>query len=281
MPQSEMPTMRSRRLGTELRRLRESKGLTTMDAARELQCGQPKISKIETGHRGIRPLDLTHLMDLYGVTDPQHRENLRRLAKQIHQRDWWMEHGPLLNDHLKDYLVLETDAGFIRSFACQVMPGLLQTEDYMRAIFTEHQSPEKTELLVDMRLQRQKILDGPEPTRYWAVIDEAILIRPLVKPTIRAKQLRHVLDMADRPNVNVQVYPLTAAAPPDTYPSYTILTMRESAGIDYVWVEHLTGSMALEQEQFVEPYRRAWENHTSSALPRRDSLDYLYKLLKE
>ncbi|CAM5551002.1 hypothetical protein SMICM304S_09383 [Streptomyces microflavus] len=183
MAQSDMPTMRSRRLGGELRQLRLNAGLKVQDAAEALECGQPKISQIENGKRGIRPLDLTTLLNLYGVEDERHRASLKRLAKEIHKVDWWTGQGPFLHDFLKDYLTLEADSQAIRAFEPMVIPGLLQTEAYMRRLYEQAVPADQVEALVDTRMKRKVLLDNKLGFRFRAVIDAPLCTASAVERT--------------------------------------------------------------------------------------------------
>ncbi|MBQ1122219.1 helix-turn-helix transcriptional regulator [Streptomyces sp. B15] len=280
MSQSEMPTMRSRRLGGELKRLREKAGLTMGDAARELQSGQPKISKIESGQQGIRPLDLDHLLTLYGVEDEEERQNFRQLAKHVRTLDWWSAQGPLLHDDMKDYLTLETDSSLIRTYETQLMPGLLQTERYMSALFQPPFPTDKARLMVETRRKRQAILDDDE-VHLRAVLDVSALHGTVGSHGLMIEQLEHVLTMSQHRNVDVQVLPQDRTLTPDQYVPYTIFTMRQAPSADYVWLEHLSGSTLLEREPHVQRYKRAWEDHTAAALSPRESTVYIRKLIEE
>ncbi|WP_344568284.1 helix-turn-helix transcriptional regulator [Streptomyces axinellae] len=280
MAHSEMPTMRSRRLGSELKRLRERAGLNMGDAARELQSGQPKISKIESGQQGIRPLDLDHLLNLYGVEDEEERQNFRQLAKHVRTLDWWSAQGPLLHDDLKDYLTLETDSSLIRTYETQLMPGLLQTEHYMSALLQHHYADEEARLMVETRRKRQGVLDeGTVHLR--AVLDASALHSTVGGAEIMVEQMEHVLTTSRHRNVDVQVLPQRRSVTPDQYVPYTIFTMRQAPTADYVWLEHLSGSTLLEREPHVQRYRRAWDDHTAAALSPRESTVYIRKLIEE
>ncbi|MFH9396025.1 Scr1 family TA system antitoxin-like transcriptional regulator [Streptomyces sp. NPDC017556] len=177
MAQSDMPTMRSRLLGGELRQLRLNAGLKVQDVAEALECGQPKTSQIENGKRGIRPLDLTTLLNLYGVEDGRQRASLKRLAKEMHKVDWWSGPEPFLHDVLKDYLMLEADSQAVRTFEPMVIPGLLQTEEYMRHLYEVASPADQVESLVETRMKRKELLGDRLGFRLRAVIDAPALHR--------------------------------------------------------------------------------------------------------
>ncbi|WP_413101124.1 helix-turn-helix domain-containing protein [Streptomyces sp. Inha503] len=280
MAQSDMPTMRSRRLGNELRRLRIEAGLKVQDAADALECGHPKVSQIENGKRGIRPLDLTVLFKLYGVEDERQCASLRRLAKDIHKVDWWSNQGPLLRDSLRDYLTLEADSELVRTYESVVIPGLVQTEAYMRQTFAVH-PPERVDLHVEMRMKRKELLDDGTGFRLRAVIDVPALHRIGGSADTVREQLEQLLKDAERPNVNIQVLPLDAALPADQYPPFTMFRQKGEPPADVVWLEHITGGSLLEQRQDVKRYSKAWDELTAAALPPADSRHYIRDLIKE
>ncbi|MBP2065020.1 helix-turn-helix domain-containing protein [Streptomyces iranensis] len=278
MDQRDMPTMRSRRLGAELRRLRIEAGLKVQEIAEVLECGQPKVSQIENGKRGIRPLDLTVLLKHYGVDDERQCASLRRLAKEIHKVDWWSNQGPLVDDNLRDYLTLEADSELVCSYESVVIPGLLQTEAYMRQTFAVH-PPERVEVLVETRMKRKELLDNRTGFRLRAVIDVPALHRLGRSAEVVREQLEQLQKDAERSNVNIQVLPLGAALPVDVYPPFTIFRQRGEPPADVVWLEHITGGNLLEQRRDVQRYSKAWDELTAAALPPADSQQYIRDLL--
>ncbi|MEW2346148.1 helix-turn-helix transcriptional regulator [Streptomyces sp. NPDC006684] len=281
MAQSDMPTMRSRRLGAELRRLRLEAGLKVNDVATALECGQPKISQIENGKRGIRPLDLTTFFNLVGVEDEQYRNNVRRLAKQIHKRDWWSGEGPLLYDTLKDFLTLEADSEQMCSFESSVLPGLLQTEPYMRQIFAANDRPVRVDDLVRVRLKRQERLDEDVDFRFRAVVDVSVLHRIAGDRELVLGQLAHLVEAAGRPRVTLQILPLEASLPMNQRVPYNIFSQRGEPPVDVVWLEHMTGGSLLERRSDVELYRSSWDELTAAALSPSASRRYLQDMIEE
>ncbi|MFD6803547.1 helix-turn-helix domain-containing protein [Streptomyces cyaneofuscatus] len=281
MAQSDMPTMRSRRLGGELRQLRLNAGLKVQDAAEALECGQPKISQIENGKRGIRPLDLTTLLNLYGVEDERHRASLKRLAKEIHKVDWWTGQGPFLHDFLKDYLTLEADSQVIRAFEPMVIPGLLQTEAYMRRLYEQAVPADQVEALVDTRMKRKVLLDNKLGFRFRAVIDAPALHRIGGGTDLVAGQLAHLLEVGSSPNVTIQVLPLNSALPIEQYVSFSILGLQADPPVEVVWLEHITGGTLLEQSPDVQAYSKAWDELTAAALSPTASRQYVRDLIEE
>ncbi|MEW2549204.1 helix-turn-helix transcriptional regulator [Streptomyces sp. NPDC047002] len=281
MAQEDMPTMRSRRLGNELRRLRVERGFKVQDIADKLQCGQPKVSQIENGKRGIRPLDLTVLLDFYGIEDEAYVASLKRLAKDIHKVDWWSSQGPLLHDDLRDYLTLEADSELVREYSQAVVPGILQTEAYMRRIFEARLPAEKVEPYVATRLRRQELLDAHLDFRVRAIIDVTALHRIDGPREVAREQLAHLVDVGTRSNVHIQVLPLDAVISPEQYTPFTLFSLRGEPSIDVTWLEYLTSGTLLEQRSDVEPYVRAWDEFTAVALSPSVSRKYIRDLIKD
>ncbi|MEU8567386.1 DUF5753 domain-containing protein [Streptomyces pathocidini] len=249
--------------------------------AEKLECGQPKISQIENGKRGIRPLDLTILMEMYGVEDSTLQANLRKLAKEIHKVDWWSAQGPLLHDTLKDYLMLEADSQLVRAYEPTVLPGLLQTEAYMRQIFTAGRRPEHVETLVETRMKRKELLEDHLGFRLRAIIETPALHRLSGPPSVVREQLDHLLTAGKRTNVTIQVLPLDAALPTNQYAPFTLFSLRGEPSIDVAWLEHVTGGTLLEQWPDVQAYTQAWDEFTAAALSPSESQRYIRELIKE
>ncbi|MEU3752516.1 helix-turn-helix transcriptional regulator [Streptomyces olivoreticuli] len=281
MSQSDMPTMRSKRLGSELRRLRVARGLRVSQVAELLECGQPKISQIENGKRGIRQIDLTLLLDKYGATDEKYRQSLKQLARDVHKVDWWSSQGPLIHDTLRDYLTLESDSELVRSYEPTIIPGLLQTEAYMRQLFTLVRPAERVEALVDARMKRKELLEQHPGFKLCAIVDQLALHRIPGHPEQVVEQLRYLDEAGQRPNVMLQVVPLKAQLPVDQYVPFCLFTLRGDASIDVAWLEHATGGTLLEQRHDVQNYAQVWAALTAAALSPSDSRSCINDLVKE
>lgn len=272
--------MRSKRLGSELRRLRADRNLTVSEAAKRLGCGQPKISQIENGNRGIRPGDLATLLDLYEVTDDKYRRRLIKLAADVRKVDWWTSQGPLV-DALRDYLMLESDSGLVRVYEPMLVPGMLQTEAYMRQLFSARLPEDQVDALVETRLKRKELLDDHLGFRLRVVVDEPALHRIPGPRAVVAEQLRHLEQVGRRPNVTVQVLPLKARFVVDQFAPFSLFTFRGESSIDVAWLEYLTGGTLLEQAHDVQAYTRAWEELTAVALSPSDSRRLIRALIEE
>ena len=273
--------MRSRRLGGELRKLRVAAGKKVQDAAEALECGQPKISQIENGRRGIRPLDLTTLLNLYGVDDEQQRSAIRRLAKEIHKVDWWSGDAPMLHDALRDYLTLEADSTLVRAYEPNVLPGQLQIEPYMRQVFSATMPEDETQHMIETRQKRQELLGDLLGFRLRTIIDVTALHRIGGSREVVHEQLDHLLVLGKRRNVHIQILPLDAAVPPEQYAPFNILTLKGEPPVDVVWLEHITGGTLLEQRPDVRAYSKAWDELTAAAMSPAASQQYIRDLIKE
>ncbi|MEU5127007.1 helix-turn-helix domain-containing protein [Streptomyces mobaraensis] len=273
--------MRSKRLGNELRRLRRAKGLTVSEAAIRLGCGQPKISQIENGKRGIRPADLTALLDLYDVTDEGRRRSIKQLARDIHKVDWWTSEGPLTGSTLTDYLTLEVDSELIRTYESTVIPGLLQAESYIRQVITPANCGDEAEARIQARLKRKELLDGYPALQMSFIIDQLALHRIQGSHEVISEQLHHLIDMGHHPNVMLQVLPLKADLPPRQYVPFSLARYRGESSLEVVWLEHTNGGTLLEQDHDVRIYMQVWAELTAAALSPADSRLFLRELMKE
>lgn len=273
--------MRSRRLGNELRDLRKASKLSAAQVAEHLGCGQPKISKIENGERGIRPADLCALLDLYGVTDDKFRERIKQLARDVYKVDWWTAQGPLIHDTLRDYLTLESDSSLIREYEHLLVPGLLQSEGYMREIFFPALPKERAEALIEARLARKRLLDDHLGFRLRAVIDEPALHRMPGGRAVAVEQLTHLDEVSIRPNVTIQVLPLKVRLPLNQYVPFGLYTLRGTKSINVVWLEHLESGTLLEQKESVKEYTQAWEELTAAAMSPSASRKFIQGLIEE
>ncbi|MFJ8002016.1 helix-turn-helix transcriptional regulator [Streptomyces sp. NPDC096310] len=281
MAHSDMPTVRSRRLGNELKRLRLERAYKVQDIADKLQCGQPKISQIENGKRGIRPLDLTVLLEFYGIDDAAYIASIKRLAREIHKVDWWSGEDPRLHDSLRDYLTLEADSDLVREYDPAVLPGLLQTGAYMREIFEARFPAQDISPYIGTRTKRQELLGPQQDFRLCAIVEASVLHRISRSRDVVREQLEHLLDMGGRATVDLRILPLDAAIPADQYTPFTLFSLRGEPSVDIAWLEHVTGGTLLEKGTDVRVYERVWDEFTAAALPPPASRAYIRDLLRE
>ena len=212
-PPGSGPTVPRRLLGAQLRRLREERGITLEDAGEVIRASGSKMSRLETGRVGFKDRDIADLLTFYEVTDEQQRAALLQLARGASSHGWWHDYSDVMPAWFESYVGLEEAAVSIRTYEIQFVPGLLQTEDYARAVTLlghDGAPSEEIEQRVALRMGRQALLTGPSPDHLWAVLDEAVLRRPAGRPGVMRRQLQQILQAAERPNVTIQVIPFAA-----------------------------------------------------------------------
>jgi transcriptional regulator with XRE-family HTH domain len=282
-PTGKRLTVKARRLGSELRRLREASGNTMGEVADAIDCSPSKISRIETGGTGIRTTDLRALLDLYGIEEPERREALTRLARERKEEGWWSRYGDTLSPQHSDLLGLESDAESIRTWENAVVPGLLQTPEYLAALLEagpEPCSPERLDRLVQVRLERQTLLGGDRAPHYHAVVWEPALRSPVGGSQVHLAQLERVRKAAEQPNVTVQVLPLNAGAHPGVRGAFSIFTFADSPDAGAVFTESLTSSHYLDHQPELHAYTGAFVRLCATALGPGDSLDLISEIMK-
>ena len=246
------PTVRRRELGALLKALRSAKGWTAEQVADRLLVSTSKVSRLETGQRGASTRDINDLCDLYEVDDEQ-RQHLLELASEGKQRAWWQ---PLALPY-STYVGLEAEAKFISDYGLGIMPGLLQTADYARAVVraaVPKWVPEVVEQRVQGRMTRQQRLHSGNAPHFEAVVDESVLHRVVGSPAIMQGQLERLLELSNRPNVTLRVIPYEAGALPAGNNKFIILGFALPTVPDVVFIEGLTGDLYLEDPRDVEIY---------------------------
>jgi transcriptional regulator with XRE-family HTH domain len=271
------PTVRRRELGANLRALRTDAGLTVEQVAERLLCSQSKISRLETGHRGASQRDIRDLCNLYGVADPAERDRLMALAREGKQQAWWHSYDL----RYQTYVGLEDEAVSIRAYNANVVPGLLQTEDYARAV-TKAVLPQRTAGAVtqevDARLTRQQLLTKRDPPNVQVILDESVLRRVVGNPGVMRAQLGQLLELSLLPNVAIQVLPYAAGALPAVETKFIILGFSTAAVSDVVFVEGLVGDLYLEKPADVHEYSGVFEILLKMALSPAKTNDFITKL---
>jgi transcriptional regulator with XRE-family HTH domain len=280
---SPSPTVRRKRLGIEMRRLREQSGLTCEDVGRSLDCSGTRISRMETGRISIRPGDVRELLEVYGVTGTE-AESLVQLAREARRKGWWHTYGQALPTWFEAYIGLESEAVRLRDFQPLVIPGLLQTEEYARAVVRAAPNPGSTEEIdrqVALRMERQAILRQASPPDLWVVLSETVLRVQVGGASVMRGQLRHLIDVAERSNVTLQVMPFTAAAHVQPISPFTILDFSEAADPTVVYLEHLTGSLFLESDEEVRRYTVVFDHLRADALGTGQSIELIARVAAE
>ncbi len=283
MAASPSPTVRRKRLGIELRRLREQADLTCEDVGHRLDCSGTRISRIETGRISIRPGDVRELLEIYGVTGAE-ADLLVQLAREARQKGWWHTYGRALPAWFEAYIGLEAAAVRFRDFQSMVIPGLLQTEEYARAVLRAAPYPGSADDIdrqVALRMERQAILGQGNPPHLWVVLTENIVRVQVGGPAVMRTQLRRLIDVAERSNVTLQVLPFTTAAYVDPISPFTILDFPDAADPTVVYLEHLTGSLFLEADEEIMRYTVVFDHLRAEALGTAPSIDLIARVAAE
>jgi transcriptional regulator with XRE-family HTH domain len=271
------PTVRRKRLTVELRRLREKAGLTCEDVGQRLECSGTRISRMETGRIGARPGDVRELLEIYGVTGAD-ADSLVQLARDARRKGWWHAYGRVLPPWFEAYVGLESDAARLHDFQPSVVPGLLQTEDYARAIMRDAPHAGRGEDIdqqVALRMRRQAVLDQPGPPQVQVVLGESVLWVQVGGPAVLRAQLLRLADLAARPDLTLQVLPLRAAAHAQPVSAFTLLEFADPADPTVVYLEYLTGSHLVEEEDEVQRYRAMFGHLRAAALGPGPSADLI------
>ena len=278
------PTVLRILLGAQLRRLREAKRITLEDAGRVIRASHSKISRLETGRVGFKDRDISDLLTFYGVNNEAERTALRSLAQRANAPGWWHDYSDVLPAWFEAYVGLEEVATQVRAYEVQFVPGLLQSEDYARAVTLLGHSdelPRDIERRVRLRMARQAVLDKPDPPNVWAVVDEAVLRRPAGSPAVMHGQLKHLLDMAQRPNITIQVMPFQAGGHSAAGGPFSILRFAEPDLPDVVYLEQLTSALYLDKPEVVDSYLKVMERVCMEAATPANSLDAIAAILAE
>jgi transcriptional regulator with XRE-family HTH domain len=275
------PSVRRRRLSAELRRMREQSGMTAAQAAERAGWPQSKVTKIELGERkNVTSQDLSTLFEVYGVGDRQVREALEGLARDAKERGWCSRYKGVFTDLLPDF---ETEASSIRAYESQVVPGLLQLPEYIEAVFEGGQvhEPEIIKQAVAARLRRQEILHRFDPPELWAVLDEATLRRAVGGPEVMRKQLQHLIHLAARHNITIQVAPFAAGAHSALLGSFVILDFAGPLDPSLAYDETYAASLMLESPAELVKYRAIFGHLQGSALSAADSVSLMESVMSQ
>jgi transcriptional regulator with XRE-family HTH domain len=276
------PTVLRILLGAQLRRLRESKRITLEEAGDVIRASHSKISRLESGRVGFKDRDVVDLFAYYGVTDRTQVQSLREIAARANSRGWWHEYSDILPNWFEEYISLEQAAVEIRGYEVQFVPGLLQTEAYARAVtLLAYSNPKEISRRVSLRMTRQARLSGAEPVRLVAVLDEAALTRPIGGMSVMRAQLKHLIEMSQRPNVTIQVLPFNAGGHAAAGGPFSVLHFAESDLSDIVYLEQLATAQYLEKPDMVRKYLTVMERLRLEAATPADSLNRLQAILSD
>jgi len=278
------PTVRRMLVGAQLRRLRTEKGLSREQAGEAIRASEWKIHRLENGQVGFKDRDIVDLLRFYGVDDPGEVADFLVLAREANAPGWWHHYGDVLPQWFRAYVDLESAATLIRTYEGQLVPGLLQTEDYMRAVVGGGHVgdlPEEAEHRVKLRMGRQLLLERADAPRLWAVVDEAALRRPVGGREVMRAQLERLMEATKLPNVTLQVLPFGVGAHPAMVGAFSVLRFGDQELPDVVYVEHLTSALYLSKREDVDQYLHVMESIcVRSAAPNR-TLEIVGNILNE
>ncbi|MEJ8632533.1 helix-turn-helix transcriptional regulator [Streptomyces sp. MS2.AVA.5] len=275
------PTVRKRRLGAELRRLRKVSGLTSREVAERLLISQPSISRLENGHRAISPRDIRDLCALYEVADQQVVDALLDMARESGQRGWWEAYGDV---PANVYIGLEADAASIHAYEPMVIPGLLQTPAYAQAVIDETVpllTTEQAAMRLKVRLRRQhRVYDPARPLRLWVVLDESVVRRTVGSADIMREQLEHLNVLGAEPHITVQVLPYTVGAHPGIAGQFSILKFADRPEAGVVYLEGSISDLYLEKRADLQHHDAMFIHLQSRALSPDSTLHFIADAIK-
>lgn len=273
------PTVLRILLGTQLRRLRKNKGISRHDAGYAIRASHAKISRMELGQVSFKRRDVDDLLQLYGVDDPEQREALLGLISSANAQGWWHKYGDVLPQWFGVYVGLEEAASMIRTFEVQFVPGLLQTEDYARAVInlsSTTRSEEDVTSRVDMRMHRQMRLHEPEAPRLWAVVDEGVLHRPYGDRETMRGQIEHLIEVNRRPNVTVQIATFDIGGHPAAGGPFSILRFPTPQLPDVVYLEQLSSALYFDKYDDTHRYAQTMD-HLATQAPTPDRTEEILR----
>ncbi|GAA4451476.1 helix-turn-helix domain-containing protein [Phytohabitans houttuyneae] len=272
-------------VGAQLRQLREERGLTRAEAGETIRASESKLSRMELGRVGFKVRDVKDLLTLYGVDDETEREAVLARVRQANEPGWWQPYSDVTPNWFQRYLGLEATASLIRTYEVAFVPGLLQTEEYARAVMRLNHGVgqlEEVERRVRLRLERQQVLTRPDPPRLWAVVDEAALRRPVGGKRVMRDQLESLISVVIKaPNVSLQVVPLAAGGYAAAGSPFTILRFPQASLPDVVYMEQLAGALYLDKREDVDHYFDAVNRLFVEAAPVRDTVRILDRIIHD
>jgi transcriptional regulator with XRE-family HTH domain len=279
------PLVQRRRLRTELKKARQTSGLTQDQVAGEMDWSLSKIIRIEAGSSGISANDLKALLQLYGVKDPGQVDSLVALARAARERSWWSAYRDVASQSLLQLIEYESEAHAVRQFETLFIPGILQTEDYARAVLQNHydEGPgsEQLRALVELRTRREDLFDAENGPSFHFVLDEAVVHRLVVGPSVMRRQLRRLIEVANRPNITIEIVPFSAGLHPGMKGPFEIIEFADPPVSDIVYLEGPRVDIISDDPEEILKYREAFERLVKASLGPRDSLALIARIADE
>ncbi|MEV4800746.1 helix-turn-helix transcriptional regulator [Nonomuraea sp. NPDC049421] len=271
-------------LGSQLRKLREAKNVTREEAGHIIRGSESKISRMELGRVGFKERDVADLLTLYGVVDQQARAAVLDLVSTANEPGWWHRFNDVLPTWFQAYVGLEEAAARIRTYEVQFVPGLLQTKEYARAVVTAGAAgigAEEIARRVDLRLERQRMLDRPDGPVFWAVIDEAALRRPIGGIEVMKAQIEHLIDLMRQPNITIQIMPFSFGGHSAEGGAFSILRFPDTDLPDVVYVEQLASALYLDKREDVDRYTEVMERLCAVSTTPDETIELLRTIADE
>jgi transcriptional regulator with XRE-family HTH domain len=278
------PTVLRMILGRQLQALREKAGLSYEQAAEAIYSSSYTVRRMERAEGGLKPLTVKSLLMAYGVTDVREIDTFLALARDASKPGWWHSYDDVLPSWFKVAVGLEESASLIRAYEPQVVPGLLQTAGYARAITAASfpgATEDETERRVALRLARQELLRRPAPPEYWVVMDETVVRRPVGGRNVMRGQLARLTEAAEQGNITIQVIPFAAGWHPALYGMFWMFRFPDHEMPDIVYSEGLTGAYYLNKPAETAAYTEALDRMCTQAASPERSITILHDIMKE
>jgi transcriptional regulator with XRE-family HTH domain len=281
------PLVQRRRLRAELRKARQATDppLTQEQVAHEMDWSLSKVIRIESASSGISANDLKALLQLYGVEDSGQVDSLLALARAARERSWWSAYRDVAPSSLLQLIEYESAASVVRQFETTFIPGILQTEDYARAViqdyYDERPGSDKLRALVELRIRREDLFDADNRPSFQFMLDEAVIRRLVGGSSVMRNQLRRLIEVADKPNVTVEVIPFSAGLHPGMNGPFEIIEFADPSDSDIVFLESPRGDIVSDDPEETLKYREAFEGLAKAALGPRDSLARIAQIADE
>jgi transcriptional regulator with XRE-family HTH domain len=279
------PLVQRRRLRTELKKARQTSGLTQDQVAGEMDWSMSKIIRIEAGSSGISANDLKALLQLYGVKDPEQVDSLLTLARAARERSWWSAYRDVASQSLLQLTEYESAAHSIRQFENMFVPGILQTEDYARAVidnyFEKGLSSNQLHALVELRTRRQDVIDAENPPSFHFVLDEGVVRRVVEGPSVMRRQLRRLIETADKPNITLEVIPFSAGLHSGMKGPFEIIEFTDPSDSEIVYLESPRGDIFSDVPEETSKYREDFARLRKASLGPQGSLTRIAKVADE
>jgi transcriptional regulator with XRE-family HTH domain len=279
MAEGGSPLVQRRRLRAELKKARQVSGLTQEQVAGEMDWSLSKVIRIESASSGISSNDLKALLQLYGVKDPEQVDSLVGLARAARERSWWSTYHDVAPQSLLQLIEYESAASIVRQFETLFIPGILQTEDYASAVienyYDERPGSDLVRALVELRIRRESLFDSDDAPRFHFMLDEAVVRRLVGGPSVMRRQLRRLLEVAEKPNITVEVVPFSAGLHPGMKGPFKIIELADPRDGDVVFLESHRGDIISDDPQDTSRYKEIFKRLGNASLGRQDSLTYI------